>query len=107
MSIDLPQFAGLQILDYTVEEALGSGSIGSVYVLRRRSLPDVRAVKFIAASNVRDGWENEITKVSRLRTTDGVVKYQAHGRTTVNAQEFLWISWDYIDGESLKKCIDQ
>lgn len=99
-------FEGIQIGDYLVHSPIDEGTIGSVYLLKRiDNFPDSRAIKFVASAKIRPGWENEITKVMRLRTTDGVVKYQSHGSIEVANEKYLWISWDFIPGFSLKKCI--
>jgi serine/threonine protein kinase len=98
-------FTGIEIEGYKVEEPVDSGSIGAVYLLRRATPPDVRAVKFIRTTSLRRGWENEIVKVVKLGLTEGVVKYQRHGKTVVDGEDYLWISWDYIKGCSLKRCI--
>lgn len=101
-------FIGIRINDYEVisELAPGEGTIGAVFRLERRDqFPDIRAVKFVLKGDLRPGWQNEITKVSKLKTTEGVVKYQNHGFITVNSREYLWISWEFIEGDSLRRCI--
>ena len=103
-------FIGAKIGDYEVisEVAPGEGSVGSVFLLERKGeFPDIRAIKFVLKSNLRLGWQNEITKVSKLKTTEGVVKYLAHDFKNVGGEEYLWIEWEYIEGDSLKKCIKE
>lgn len=101
-------FIGIRIADYEVisELAPGEGTVGSVFLLERKGeFPDARAIKFVSKANLRQGWQNEITKVVKLRTTEGVVKYQTHGELAVDGKDYLWIAWEFIEGDSLKKCI--
>src|SRR4051794_41097885 len=106
----MASFIGIRIAEYEVisELAPGEGTVGSVFLLERKGdFPDLRAIKFVAKTNLRQGWPNEITKVVKLRTTEGVVKYQTHGEITVAGTDYLWIAWEFIEGDSLKKCIKE
>lgn len=102
-------FIGIEIADYKVvsELAPGEGTVGSVFLLERKGeFPDSRAIKFVSKP-LRQGWQNEITKVVKLRTTEGVVKYQTHGDLTIAGTDYLWIAWEFIEGDSLRKCIKE
>lgn len=101
-------FIGLTIDGYTIEKAIKSGNVGSVYFARNSELDDVRAVKFISKDKV-DGkptWEQEIKKVIRLKQTEGVVHYHKHDFINVNGATYLYIMWDYIDSNSLAEMIE-
>lgn len=98
----LDAFIGLSINNYKVTAPIDEGTIGKVYRANSEgTIHDVRAIKFIPEDALRGGWENEINKVTKLRNSVEIVRYQSHGFTEVESKRYLWISWDYIDGESL------
>ncbi len=102
-------FIGVIINGYAVvsEIAPGEGTIGSLFLAERKGeFPDARAIKFVLKANLRPGWQNEITKVSRLKTTAGVVKYLAHDFLNIGGKDYLWIAWEYIQGDNLKTYIN-
>ncbi|WP_237715552.1 MULTISPECIES: protein kinase domain-containing protein [Pelosinus] len=100
-------FIGKQIGLYIIKEHIGDGCIGCVYRGYREDIDESRALKFIKKENLRSGWENEISKVTKLRTTQGVVRYHTHNFETIEGEDYLYISWDYIPGESLKEIINK
>lgn len=109
MSSTSDVFIGQTINGYSIIRPINRGALGRVYLAEKvdNAIHDQRAIKFIPKCNIRSGWENEISKVTRLRNTDGVVRYQAHGIVSIKADEYLWISWDYIEGISLTDIIAQ
>lgn len=102
-------FIGKIVDGYTVEKAIKSGNVGSVYLARNIDLDDVRAVKFISKEKVdaKPSWEQEIRKVVQLRQTEGVVHYHRHGFIDVGEEKYLYIMWDYIDSSSLAEMIEK
>lgn len=104
------KFLGLVIQDYIIEKHIGDGCIGSVYCARRTigDVDNLRAIKFIKNDEqVKDGWENEITKVIKLGIAPGVVKYYTHGTQIVAGEEYIFIILDYIPGKSLKELVEE
>ena len=102
------QFIGIEVDGYKIIKRCGAGQIGSVYLGEKDGeIRDQRAVKFIAKEQLRDGWQNEINKVTQLHSTDGVVPYIAHDETNVNDIQYLWIGWRYIKGASLRKFLQE
>jgi len=95
---------GTSIGAYVLDRTLGKGGVGSVYHARRRDdIPEERAFKLIRSNDLRPNWENEISKVVRLGRTPGVVRYHEHGRMDIGGSSYVWISWDFIPGKSLKE----
>lgn len=100
-------FLGEEILGYRVEEYKGGGAIGKIYRAYNPSLEDSRAIKFIPVGEetLRDGWENEIIKVNKLKYQDNVVKYHTHKTVEIKSEKYLYIMWDYIENDSLSDLI--
>jgi hypothetical protein len=97
---------GTTIGPYLLDRPLGKGGVGSVYHARRSDgIPEERAIKLIRSEDLRPNWENEISKVVRLRLTPGVVRYHDHGHKDIGGIAYEWISWDYIPGKSLRELI--
>ena len=97
---------GQRIGQYVLKRALGQGAMGTVYhAVRSDDIPEERAVKLIPRDCLRQNWENEIRKVVRLRFTPGVVRYHEHGETRIAGQDYVWISWDFIPGRSLREML--
>jgi predicted Ser/Thr protein kinase len=94
-------YIGLKIGKYVVEKRLGEGQIGRVYKAVDRSVNAIVASKFIP--NPREGWQNEITKVTSLQGVPHVVSYRDNGYVKVQDQEVLYILWDFIPGRSLRE----
>ena len=86
-------FLGEEILGYSVEEYKGGGAIGKIYRAYNPSLEDSRAIKFIPVGEetLRDGWENEIIKVNKLKYQDNVVKYHTHKTVEIKSEKYLYI----------------
>lgn len=99
-------FIGLDISGYKIISRKGEGKIGKVYRAFKKSLELTRAVKFIKTSELRPEWDNEIKKVVKLIGVTGVVPYHEHGTIEIGSVPYLWIMWDYIDGENLKELVD-
>jgi len=101
------QFIGEKINGYIIKDYINEGMIGKVFKAYREDIDDYRAVKFIPKLNLRGGWENEITKVIKLKNVTGVVTYYDHGFITIDGNEYLYMAWDYIESKSLKDLINE
>ena len=101
-----PEFEGVTVEGYTIDKKIGDGCIGTVYKASRGQFGN-RAIKFIRKETLRPNWQNEITKVVQLEQTDGVVRYHSHGNIDINGEEFLYIIWDYIEGDNLRTIIEK
>ncbi|MCL2312956.1 MAG: protein kinase, partial [Firmicutes bacterium] len=99
------KFIGRIIHEYIITVNIGTGAIGSVYKAYNEKVEDYRAIKFILLSSLRDGWDNEIIKVNKLKQQENVVKYHTYGILSVDDIEYVYIMWDYIEGDSLKSLI--
>jgi hypothetical protein len=99
-------FHGQIIDEYTLVKSIGKGQIGKVYYAIKEEVEAVRAIKIIPKGNLRDGWQNEIIKVTKLRNRPGVVNYHNHGFKTLDGLDYIFISWDYVPSESLKEIIE-
>ena len=102
------QFINIEVDGYKIIKRCGVGQIGSVYLGEKDGeIRNQRAIKFIVKDQLRDGWQNEINKVTQLHSTDGVVPYIAHDEINVNDIQYLWIGWRYIKGTSLRKFLQE
>jgi serine/threonine protein kinase len=111
LELDINIFMTVNIEDngheYKIVKYLGEGAIGYMFHCRNDELFDDRAVKFIPKNNLREGWENEITKVNRLKGHEKIVRYYTHGTITIVGLDFLYIMWEYIPNDSLKSLIER
>lgn len=100
-------FIGKIIRGYKIKEPIGKGFYGKVYRGERKNYGN-RAIKFVPEEMVlkKPTWEQEITKVVKLEHTEGVVRYHDHGFKEISGKRYLYIMWDYIQGETLKSIID-
>lgn len=96
-------YLGLSIDDYILEGPPKHGKIGFVYKAVRG--PDnYFACKIIPIEKLKPGWENELSKVHKLKNVPNVIEYIRHGsQLDKNNTPFIYIFWNYIDGENLKE----
>lgn len=100
---------GSKIQEYVITELIGTGCVGQVYKAENKEFSDTTAIKLIPVSVIeqKDNWEQEIIKVNRLRNSGArVVQYHTHGTTTIDNVDYLYIIWDYIPGQSLRKLVE-
>lgn len=97
---DLDPYIGLEIGKFKIVEKIGGGQVGQVYKAVNPEIDATRACKFI--KEPREGWQNEITKVTRLGTVRHVVPYIDHDWVNVDNKKVLCIQWRYIPGRSLR-----
>ncbi|MDR2861509.1 MAG: protein kinase, partial [Syntrophobacterales bacterium] len=102
------KFIGISIQEYTITDYIGGGAIGRVYKAYNEKIADYRAIKFIPRSALRDGWENEIIKVNKLKQQEDVVKYRTHNSEPYffDGVAYVYIMWDYIESDSLKSLVE-
>lgn len=99
--------AGKKIGSYILDQFVGAGRIGYVYKAHHEELPDsVRALK-LTFGELREGWDVEIKKVTKLSLAEGVVHFHdiGHGRIDHGRISKLcqFTVWDFIEpGEDLK-----
>jgi len=92
---------------YKTTKFCGEGAIAKVYLAEiEGEIVNRRAVKFIEINRLRDGWENEINKVTQLEGVDGVVPYIHYGDINIEGTDYRWIAWRYIKGKSLRSIIN-
>jgi serine/threonine protein kinase len=108
MDVNPEELIGTTIIDngneYKILKYLGKGAVGYMFHCRNEELDDNRAVKFILGT-LKEGWENEIIKVNKIKGQGNVVTYHTHNTTQVNGKEFTYIVWDYIPSDSFDSMI--
>ena len=92
---------------YRLTNFIDAGRIGYVYRAERSDVPQVTYAVKLTFSELRHGWSNEIQKVARLQSIDGVVHFHDLGACSVsscNRSELAqYTVWDYIPpGRNLK-----
>src|SRR6266478_653029 len=100
---------GCAVKDYDLISFLGSGKIGFVYKAQSRQISGWEvALKLTPAGKLKDEWQHELQKVSKLSTITGVVHF--HGLDTSqlchngHTELVLYTVWDYIPpGRNLKQ----
>jgi serine/threonine protein kinase len=101
-------FIGTTILDngneYKILNPLGKGAVGYMFHCRNKRLDDDRAVKFIPGK-LKEGWENEIIKVNKIKGQGNVVPYHTHNHKNINGENYTYIVWDYIPSDSFDSMI--
>lgn len=95
---------GLKIGHYQIIGIIGEGKCGKVYKAIDTRVNAIRACKFIR--ELRDGWENEITKVTQLQGVPHVVGYIEHDVIEVNSESEVCIQWNYVKGTNLRELIE-
>jgi len=101
------KFIGLEIEGYVIIDFIGSGAIGRMYKAFNEAIEDYRAIKLIPQKSLRNGWENEIIKVTKLKQQENIVKYHTHSSSPIHIDgtDYTYIVWDYIDSDDLKDMI--
>jgi serine/threonine protein kinase len=101
-------FIGVTILDngndYKILAPLGKGAVGYMFHCRSERLDDDRAVKFIPGE-LKQGWENEIIKVNKIKGQGNVVSYHTHNNKKIHGEHYTYIMWDYIPSDSFDSMI--
>jgi len=93
---------------WKLTERVGSGKVGTVYKAERQNPYDVLACKIIPGVPA-DGWDNELTKVVKLKSVAAVVQYHSHGSDfDQRNKNFVWILWnDFVDGINLRTYLEK
>ena len=90
--------------DYELQEILGNGRIGYVFLGVHKQVPELkRAYKIIAEGGLKDGWQQEIVKVCQLRSCPEVAGVQDFGSDFDKYHRpYSYIAYDFVDGTNLK-----
>ncbi len=103
-------FRGKRVKGYVLQDEIGRGKIGVVYlgIKEEESFQDKIACKIIPKENLKDGWQNEIAKATRLDGIQQVVQYRDCCAEILNGQPYVCILWQYVDegGSNLRKYIE-
>ena len=98
-----------QLVDkkYRLGKFVGAGRIGYVYYAERDDASDAPCAVKLVFDTLKPGWETEITKVTKLRTIEGVVQFHDLGTDTITSSGVSklvqYTVWDYISpGRNLK-----
>jgi hypothetical protein len=96
-----------QLGQYTLEEKVGSGGMGSVYRARHAFLRRPTAVKMLNAENVTQGslarFEREVQLTSQLNHPNTIAVYD-YGRTP---EGVFYYAMEYLEGISLDDLVRQ
>ncbi len=95
---------------FTLGKIIGNGKIGVVFKSNRSLTPkssvDV-AIKVIPKEKLRNNWEDEIVKLSKLNATVKVPHYINHGTFHFENEIFAYIVYDYIPSTNLKDWLSE
>lgn len=95
------RFVNVTIDEYKIVRHVHSGNNGLVYYAVREDIDHAVACKLIPTQNLRHGWQAELTKSAKLTAVDQVVKYIRHGQIVLDGQEWVWMFWEWVDGDNL------
>ncbi len=99
---------GTVINKFRLVRLVNQGQVGTVYYAERiDGIEEVRAIKLIPKENIRDSWAHEIQKVVKLGHSYPVPIYFDHDTITIAGKEYLWISYEWIEGTTIKKLIEE
>jgi hypothetical protein len=79
--------AGYEVGDYSLIRYVGKGRIGYVYQARHKEISDWEVAIKINKGRLRDGWQNELKKVSALSTIHGVVHFHGVGAVNISHEK--------------------
>ncbi len=92
---------------YTLEEQIGSGGMGTVYRARHAFLSRPTAIKMLNADNVTEGtlarFEREVQLTSQLNHPNTIAVYD-YGRTP---EGVFYYAMEYLEGISLEDLVKQ
>jgi hypothetical protein len=96
-----------QLGQYTLEDKIGSGGMGSVYRARHAFLRRPTAIKMLNADNVTEGtlarFEREVQLTSRLNHPNTIAVYD-YGRTP---EGVFYYAMEYLEGITLEDLVKQ
>jgi eukaryotic-like serine/threonine-protein kinase len=94
-----------QLGQYTLEEKIGSGGMGSVYRARHALLRRATAVKLLNSDNVTEGglarFEREVQLTSRLNHPNTIAVYD-YGKTP---EGVFYYAMEYLEGINLQELV--
>ena len=101
-------YVGITENDYKLIKEVGAGRIGSVYRAERPDPKDTLACKIVPASELKQGWEREIQKLSQLRGVPDIVQYHFHGTFLDKSHRpCTYVFFDFIAGINLKQYMER
>lgn len=100
------QFRGEVIEEYELKDCIGYGKAGIVYRAKRKDIQDTVACKLMPLDNLKTSWETELGKVNRLTGVPQVVSYRSHGIHDIKGKKFVYILWEWVEGEDLKLFVE-
>ncbi|MDY0296010.1 MAG: SUMF1/EgtB/PvdO family nonheme iron enzyme [Acidobacteriota bacterium] len=103
---------GLKIDSYIIQEELGRGGFGSVYLAIDEGSGMAVAVKFLHPKNFRDqsarqGFIDEMINQARLSSCPNIVSVLRSVRYTDRQGEHLGMMMEYVEGEPLDMFIEK
>lgn len=90
---------------YKLVREVGRGNVGVVYKAYNEELDHSRACKLIPRANLNVNWEIEIKKCVKLEGIEQIARYIDSGRRTINSTEYVYILWEFLNGDNLFKLI--
>jgi serine/threonine protein kinase len=97
------RFIGKSIDDYLLDNEIGRGKIGVVYLAHHKDIPNLRkACKLIPSSNIKPNWHIELEKVGKLIGIPQVVQHHAHGSKLIENEQYVYIFSEYVHGVNLR-----
>jgi serine/threonine protein kinase len=91
-----------EISGYTIDRLIGYGQLGVVFRGVDKEVGNAVAVKVIPRSSLKDGWELELKKLKKLRTTSQVVQFEEFSTEILTSgMSVACILYQFIDGDSL------
>ena len=97
---------GLKIGDYIIEDELGSGGFGRVYLAQDESTGQKIAIKFLHSKKLqsketKDAFIGEMINQARLSTNPNIVQVIRNIRYDDNQGEHMGLVMEYVEGEPL------
>jgi len=89
------EFAGKLIDSWLLENEIGRGNIGVVYLAHHRDIRDMPAAcKIITINSLKTGWQIELEKVGKLTGIDQVAQYRSHNSVIIDGNSYEYIIWE-------------
>lgn len=90
---------------YRLIEEIGRGKNGVVYKALDESINRYVACKLLSIGRLKRGWETEIKKVIKLEGIPQIIHYIDSGTVSLDEKEYVFILWEYIEGENLREYV--
>lgn len=96
---------GYKIGEYVLTEHRGHGKNGVVYRAENPAIGETLACKIVCTRTLKDGWEDELKKVVKLRGIQQVAGYIGRDFIPVNNEPCVCIFSEFVDGQDLREYI--